>query len=315
MLNKGMKYCGQVVVKEIGIPDEIYEKLNLNCQIIDESCMKFCKEPRNRSSHKGSFGHLLAVGGSMGMSGAVTLTAQAALRSGVGLVSCAVPEAVQLHVAVNVPEAMVQPLPEGNRFSMASVEPLQEMLRSKRAVVAGPGMGSGEATGAIIREILQNDRCPVVIDADGLNTAEQWLEQAGQAQMPVILTPHPGEMARLSGLETGYIQSNRLAVAQEFAEKKHVWLVLKGANTIIAAPDGRLYMNVMDSPALAVAGSGDVLAGMIGAFLAQGLPPEEACCAAVYAHGLAGRHVAETIGEVSSKASDIIQSIPMILTR
>ena len=315
MLNKGMKYCGQVVVKEIGIPDEIYEKLNLNCQIIDENCLKFCKEPRNRSSHKGSFGHLLAVGGSMGMSGAVTLTAQAALRSGVGLVSCAVPEAVQLHVAVNVPEAMVQPLPEGNRFSMASVEPLQEMLRSKRAVVAGPGMGSSEATGAIIREILQNDRCPVVIDADGLNTAEQWLEQAGQAQMPVILTPHPGEMARLSGLETGYIQSNRLAVAQEFAEKKHVWLVLKGANTIIAAPDGRLYMNVMDSPALAVAGSGDVLAGMIGAFLAQGLPPEEACCAAVYAHGLAGRHVAETIGEVSSKASDIIQSIPMILTR
>lgn len=315
MLNKGMKYCGQVVVKEIGIPDEIYEKLNLNCQIIDENCLKFCKEPRNRSSHKGSFGHLLAVGGSMGMSGAVTLTAQAALRSGVGLVSCAVPEAVQLHVAVNVPEAMVQPLPEGNRFSMASVEPLQEMLRSKRAVVAGPGMGSGEATGAIIREILQNDRCPVVIDADGLNTAEQWLEQAGQAQMPVILTPHPGEMARLSGLETGYIQSNRLAVAQEFAEKRHVWLVLKGANTIIAAPDGRLYMNVMDSPALAVAGSGDVLAGMIGAFLAQGLPPEEACCAAVYAHGLAGRHVAETIGEVSSKASDIIQSIPMILTR
>ncbi|MBQ2448446.1 MAG: NAD(P)H-hydrate epimerase, partial [Peptococcaceae bacterium] len=107
MLNKGMKYCGQVVVKKIGIPNEIYEKLNLNCQIIDENCLKTCKEPRNRSSHKGSFGHLLAVGGSMGMSGAMTLTAQAALRSGVGLVSCAVPESVQLHVAVNVPEAMV----------------------------------------------------------------------------------------------------------------------------------------------------------------------------------------------------------------
>ncbi len=315
MLNKGLKYCGQVVVKEIGIPDEIYGKLNLNCQIIDENCLKVCKEPRNRNSHKGSFGHLLAVGGSMGMSGAVTLTAQAALRSGVGLVSCAVPEAVQLHVAVNVPEAMVQPLPEGNQFSTASIEPLQEMLRGKRAVVAGPGMGTGEATGAVIVEILQNDRCPVVIDADGLNTAEQWIEQAGQRQMPVILTPHPGEMARMTGLETSYIQNNRLAVAQEFAEKHHVWLVLKGANTIVAAPDGRLYMNVMDSPALAVAGSGDVLAGMIGAFLAQGLQPEEACCAAVYAHGLAGRHVAETIGEVSSKASDIIHSIPTILMR
>ena len=313
MLNKGMKYCGQVVVKEIGIPNEIYEKLNLNCQIIDENCLKPCKEPRNRSSHKGSFGHLLAVGGSMGMSGAMTLTAQAALRSGVGLVSCAVPESVQLHVAVNVPEAMVQPLPEGSRFSMAAIEPLQELLRGKKAVVAGPGMGTGEATGAMIREILKNDRCPVVIDADGLNAAEQWLEEAGQAQMPVILTPHPGEMARLTGLETSYIQNNRLAAAQEFAQKKQVWLVLKGANTIVAAPDGRLYMNVIDSPALAVAGSGDVLAGIIGAFLAQGMQPEDACCAAVYVHGLAGKHVAETIGEVSSKASDIISSIPTIL--
>ncbi|MBQ2035465.1 MAG: NAD(P)H-hydrate epimerase, partial [Peptococcaceae bacterium] len=147
MLNKGMKYCGQVVVKKIGIPNEIYEKLNLNCQIIDENCLKPCKEPRNRSSHKGSFGHLLAVGGSMGMSGAMTLTAQAALRSGVGLVSCAVPESVQLHVAVNVPEAMVQPMPEGSRFSMAAIEPMQELLRGKKAVVAGPGMGTGEATG------------------------------------------------------------------------------------------------------------------------------------------------------------------------
>ena len=224
-----------------------------------------------------------------------------------------VPEAVQLHVAVNVPEAMVQPLPEGSRFSMAAIEPLQELLRGKKAVVAGPGMGTGEATGAMIREILKNDRCPVVIDADGLNTAEQWLEEAGQAQMPVILTPHPGEMARLTGMETSYIQNNRLAAAQEFAQKKQVWLVLKGANTIVAAPDGRLYMNVIDSPALAVAGSGDVLAGIIGAFLAQGMQPEDACCAAVYVHGLAGKHVAETIGEVSSKASDIISSISTIL--
>lgn len=313
MLNKGIKYCGQVVVKEIGIPNEIYEKLNLNCQIIDETYLKFCKEPRNRSSHKGSFGHLLAVGGSMGMSGAVTLTAQAALRSGVGLVSCAVPEAVQLHVAVNVPEAMVQPLPGGSQLSMAAIEPLQEILRGKKAVVAGPGMGTGEAISAVIREILHNDRCPVVIDADGLNHADEWLDKAGEVQMPVILTPHPGEMARLTGLETGYIQNNRLAVAQEFAEKHRVWLVLKGANTIVAAPNGRLYMNVMDSPALAVAGSGDVLSGIIGAFLAQGMQPEDACCAAVYVHGLAGKHVAEVIGEVSSKASDIIHSIPTIL--
>ncbi|MBR5317981.1 MAG: NAD(P)H-hydrate dehydratase [Peptococcaceae bacterium] len=313
MLNKGIKYCGQVVVKDIGIPEEIYEKLHLNCQIVDDSFLKACTEPRNRTSHKGTFGHLLTVGGSMGMSGAVTLASQAAFRTGVGLVSCAVPEAVQLHVAVNVPEAMVQPLPGGNQFGLESIEPLQELLRGKKAVVAGPGMGTGEAVGTMIGEILQTSRCPVVIDADGLNTADVWMEQLEEAKGPVILTPHPGEMARLTGLETSYIQNHRLAVAQEFAEKNKVWLVLKGANTIVAAPDGRLYMNLTDSPALAVAGSGDVLAGMIGALLAQGMPPSDACCCAVYLHGLAGRHVAETIGEVSSKASDIIHSIPIVL--
>ncbi len=315
MLNKGIKYCGQVVVKEIGIPQEIYEDMDLNCQIIDDNALQACREPRNRNSHKGTFGHLLAIGGSMGMSGAVTMTAQAALRSGVGLVSCAVPEAVQLHVAVNVPEAMVQPMPAGNQFTLDCIDVLQDLLRGKKAVVAGPGMGISEVTGTIIREVLLAGRCPVVIDADGLNTADSWMDAVSDSKVPVILTPHPGEMARLAGLETSYIQNNRLAVAQEFAEKHHVWLVLKGANTIVATPDGKLYMNVADSPALAVGGSGDVLAGMIGAFLAQGMQPEDACCCAVYLHGLAGRQVAETIGEVSSKASDIIQAIPSILMK
>lgn len=315
MLNKGIKYCGQLVVKDIGIPEEIYQDMELNCQIIDDSFLQSCREPRSRSSHKGSYGHLLAVGGSMGMSGAITLTAQSALRAGIGLLTCAVPETVQLHVAVNVPEAMVQPLSGGNQFSAESLEPLQELLRNKKAIVAGPGMGSGEGTGLVIREILQSSRCAVVIDADGLNVVDAWIDLVGKTKGPVVLTPHPGEMARLTGLETSYIQNNRLAVAQEFAEKRKVWLVLKGANTIIATPNGKLYMNVTDSPALAVAGSGDVLAGMIGAFLAQGMQPDEACCCAVYLHGLAGQEVAATIGEVSSKAGDIIHSISTVLTR
>lgn len=251
----------------------------------------------------------------MGMSGAITLTARSALRAGVGILTCAVPQAVQMHVAVNVPEAMVQPLPGGNQFHADSLAVLRELLRGKKAVVAGPGMGDNEATGAMIDEILQSGRCAVVIDADGLNTAEYWLEHVQEARGPVVLTPHPGEMARLTGLETGYIQSNRLSVAQEFAEKYKVWLVLKGANTIIATPNGKLYMNITDSPALAVAGSGDVLAGMLGAFLAQGMQPDEACCSAVYLHGLAGQAVAQKIGEVSSKAGDIIDIIPTILTR
>lgn len=314
MLNKGLRYCGRVVVKDIGIPEEVYQDLALHCQIIDDGFLAVCREPRSRASHKGTYGHLLAVGGAMGMSGAVTLTAQAALRAGVGLMSCAVPDGVQLHVAVNVPEAMVQPLPGGNQFGEESIAPLKEQLRNKKAVVVGPGM-SGPYTGAIVAEILQNNRCATVIDADGLHASAEWMDKLAEARGPVVLTPHPGEMARLTGLETSYIQNNRLAVAQDFAEKHKVWLVLKGANTIIATPNGKLYMNVVDSPALAVAGSGDVLAGIIGAFLAQGMQPDEACCCAVYLHGLAGQQVAQTIGEVSSKAGDIINSISTILTR
>lgn len=315
MLNKGIKYCGQVVTKDIGIPEEIYETLNLNCKLIEDSILQVCREPRSRTSHKGTYGHLLAVGGSMGMSGAVTLVAQAALRAGVGLVSCAVPEAVQLHVAVNVPEAMVYPIVGGNYFGTDFVGQLPELLKGKKAIVAGPGMGAQEVTGTVILELLQAARCPIVIDADGLNMSELWLKQVSNVNIPVVLTPHPGEMARMTGLETSYIQSNRLEVAQNFAEQYHVWLVLKGANTVIAAPDGKIYVNGADSPALAVAGSGDVLAGMIGAFLAQGMQPQDACCCAVYLHGLAGQVVSETVGETSSKASDIIQAIATVLMR
>lgn len=314
-LNKGPKYCGQVVVKSIGIPEEMYQELNLNCQIIADSVLQPYRMPRSKASHKGTYGHLLTVGGSMGMSGAITLTARSALRAGVGILTCAVPEAVQLHVAVNVPEAMVQPLAGGNCFSAESIESVRELLRGKKAVVVGPGMGTQETTGAIVKEIVQTARCAVVIDADGLNTAESWLDVVDDAKGTVVLTPHPGEMARLTGLETSYIQNNRLTVAQEFAQQHQVWLVLKGANTVIATPEGRLYLNTADSPALAVAGSGDVLAGIIGAFLAQGMSPEDACCSAVYLHGMAGQAVAQEIGEVSSKAGDIIDFIPTILTR
>ena len=311
-MNQGLQYCGEVVVKDIGIPHEIYQEVPLDCRLIDASVLNACKVARDRDSHKGTYGHLLAVGGSMGMSGAITLVAQAALRSGVGLVSCAVPEAIQLHVAVNVPEAMVHPLAD-DALTGESLDKLHQLLSGKGAVVAGPGMGANEACGMTMLEVLHNCSCGVVADADALNTAEYWLEEVKHSAAKVIMTPHPGEMARLTGLDTSYIQTHRLEVAQEFAQEHGVWLVLKGANTVIASPDGTLHMNITDSPALAVAGSGDVLSGMIGACLAQGMTPEEACCAAVYLHGAAGQLVAAQIGEVSSKAGDIIAQIPAVL--
>ena len=303
-MNKGLKYCGEVAVKDIGIPLEVYQELHLDCSIIDSSCLQLCSAARNRESHKGNYGHLLTVGGSIGMSGAITLTSQAALRAGVGMVSSAVPQEIQMHVAVNVPEAMVYPVSE---------DKLQMLLNGKQAVVIGPGMGADENAGMMMLDVLQSCSSSVVADADALNVAEYWLNEVKQSECQVILTPHPGEMARLTGLSTEYIQHHRLETAQSFAQEYGVWLVLKGANTVIATPEGHLHMNITDSPALAVAGSGDVLSGIIGAFLAQGMTPEDACCAAVYVHGRAGQLVAETIGEVSSKAGDIIAQIPAVL--
>ncbi|MBQ5706976.1 MAG: NAD(P)H-hydrate dehydratase, partial [Peptococcaceae bacterium] len=278
-MNKGLKYCGEVVVKDIGIPQEIYQSLDLNCSIIDQTYLQRCQTVRSRESHKGTYGHLLMLGGSMGMSGAITLAAQAALRSGVGLVSCAVPDSIQMHVAVNIPEAMVHPVQEDS---------VQHLLPGKSAVVIGPGMGATERTGMMMLEVLQAGSCGVVVDADALNVAEYWLDEVKDSDCQVILTPHPGEMARLTGLSAEYIQQHRLEVAQSFAQEHGVWVVLKGANTVAATPDGRLYMNITDSPSLAVAGSGDVLSGIIGAMLAQGMKPEDACCIAVYLHGRAG---------------------------
>lgn len=312
-LNKGLRYCGEVVVKDIGIPKELYEGMDLNCQVIEADCLAPLREPRNRASHKGTYGHLLIAGGSMGMSGAVTMASRAALRSGVGLVTCAVPEAIQMQVAVNVPEAMVQPISGGKNFSVAGGSEIRELSRNKKAVVIGPGMGVSEETGTIILDLLHSAKCPVVIDADGLSSSSVWLNRIPDITNPVILTPHPGEMAQLTGLETGFIQDNRLEVAGDFAQKHGVWLVLKGANTIIATPDGKLYMNIIDSPALAVAGSGDVLAGILGAFLAQGMSPDDACCRAVCLHGMVGRSVAHEVGEICSKAGDIIEGISTIL--
>ena len=312
-MNKGLKNCGQVIVKDIGIPKEVYQSLGLNCCVVEDSCLQSCRESRSRVSHKGTYGHLLVVGGSMGMSGAVTLTGQAALRSGVGMVTCAVPEPIQMHVAVNIPEAMVYPVVEGDQLDETCLERVQKLMRGKRAVVAGPGMGREAAVGEVIQHILQHGDCDVVLDADALYAFDAWKEAVQDTDCRLILTPHPGEMARLTGLDVHYIQNHRLEVAQQFAQKHNVWLVLKGANTVIAAPEGELYMNITDSPALAAAGSGDVLAGIIGAFLAQGMSPEEACCAAVYAHGKAGQLMAETYGEVSSKAGDIITMLPRIL--
>lgn len=317
LLNEGQALCGELICVDIGIPKDIFDAEAITTFALDNTYLAGVLKPRVRQSHKGTYGHLLTIGGSKGMSGSIALTNKGALRSGVGVLTSAVPESIYLPVAVMQPEVMVHGLNDqgSGHFHRKGLTQLQELLVGQDALVIGPGfskMDEDELT-AFLEEVITAVECPLVIDADGLNLLVNRLELLTAAKGPLILTPHPGEMARLTGMTTVDVQTNRLAVAENFAKTYGVFVVLKGANTIIAAPDGTIWLNLVDSPALATAGSGDVLSGIIGAFLAQGYAPAEACTAAVNLHGQAGVLVAQKKGEISSQSGDLIEEIANVI--
>lgn len=253
---------------------------------------------RPPSGHKGTFGHLLLLAGSRGFAGAAVLAARGALRCGAGLVSLAVPGEIVPLVAPQVPEAMVH-----ERTS------LEGLLERATAVVLGPGLGMSPEAKRLLRDLLGKIELPVVIDADGLNIlAQEGLELV--AKRKVVLTPHPGEMARLSGLSLADIQADRVEVARSFAKKWGLVLVLKGARTVVAGPDGTIFVNPTGNPGMATGGTGDVLAGMIGSLLAQGLGLIEASAAAVFLHGLAGDLGIIDLGTAGLVAGDVVDYLP-----
>jgi NAD(P)H-hydrate epimerase len=275
--------------------------------------------PRRRETHKGSVGHVLVVGGSRGMIGAPALAANAAGRSGAGLVTIAVPEAIQLHTAALCPFATSVPLACTARGELAPVAVGEVMARAESADVlaVGPGLAVGVAQRMLVQAVLGQDR-PVVLDADGLNNLVAIGDWPGLRRCPLVLTPHPGEMSRLTGLAVGPIQAEResLAVAavREWADRQTLEdvplvLVLKGAGTVVT--DGRrLYVNDTGNPGMATGGSGDVLTGVIAALLGQGLSAMDAAVLGVRVHGAAGDAAARRVGEVSLIASDITECLP-----
>lgn len=313
--NEGLRAAGEVICADIGIPQGVIEAQSIGCTLLGHDYLQSVVRPRERDSHKGNYGHLLTIGGSLGMSGSISLTNQGALRAGVGVLSCAVPEKIYLPVAVQTPEAMVHPLPDNGTGYLCeqSLPALKQLLSGQDAIVVGPGLGHEPNMVEQLTDIIQSATCPLIIDADGLNLLAERLNILDTAEVPIILTPHPGEMARLSGLTTAQIQSNRFTVAQDFAKAHNVWLILKGAHTVIASPQGELWVNQIDSPALAVAGSGDVLCGILASFVAQGYPLAEACAAAVNLHGRAGVLLAQTVGVISSQAGDLMDAITKII--
>jgi NAD(P)H-hydrate epimerase len=298
--------AGDVVIADIGIPSDVIDAVDgPRLELLTRASMRELVTPRSADSHKGDYGHVLIVAGSRGKTGAAHLSAAGALRSGAGLVTVATPNGCLNTVASLGAEYMTEPLDEAvNGLDPDGVDRLLEIARD--VVAIGPGLGTADATREFVRQLVDRATMPVVVDADGLNAFAQDPDRLmGREGRDVIITPHPGEMARLVGMSSDEVQASRLEIARNFAVAHHVYVVLKGHRTLIATPDERVFINPTGNPGMATGGTGDVLTGMIAAWLAQLLDAEAACKLAVYLHGMAGDLADADEGEVSMTAADL----------
>jgi ADP-dependent NAD(P)H-hydrate dehydratase / NAD(P)H-hydrate epimerase len=316
ILPAGRALAGRVSVVDIGVPAEALTR-GIATFVLEATDVAPHFPPRASDAHKGSYGHLLIVAGSVGKTGAAALAANAALRAGAGLVTVATAASQQPIVAALVLEAMTAPLPEGAPGYAGSEAwgALGDLIVSRDAVAIGPGLGLDGDTQALARRMVSEARVPMVVDADALTALAGHLDLLGKAPAPRCLTPHPGELARLLGVGTADVQRDRVTVARDVATRSGAHVVLKGAASVIAKPDGTVLVNPTGNPGLASGGTGDVLTGMVGAFLARGLAPDEALASGVYLHGLAGDVARERFGEESLIARDVITSLPEAFAR
>jgi hydroxyethylthiazole kinase-like uncharacterized protein yjeF len=297
----------RILVADIGLPAECVARAAIRQHVLTQAGARALLPVRKRDGHKGSFGHVLVVGGSLGKTGAAILSALGALRGGAGLVSLAAPRALTPIYAASLAEAMCVVLDgaPADAFGHAQLDELVHALDSRDVLVLGPGLGQAPDTTALVRALLARARVPAVVDADALNVFAGDAAALASAS-PRVLTPHPGEAARLLGSTIAAIQADRPAAARALAAQSGAIAVLKGARTVIAAPDGELCVNPTGGPGLAAGGSGDVLAGLIGALLAQGLSAWDAARLGAYLHGLAG----DRGPSVGGLASELAARIP-----
>jgi hydroxyethylthiazole kinase-like uncharacterized protein yjeF len=313
-LYPGRELSGEVSLIDISIPPSTTGRLTGLCRLLTADSLRPLLQKRPRTSYKNTFGHLLVVAGAAGMSGAALLSASSALRSGAGLVSIATCGHSQRALEGRHPEIMVTAGDPGSAFlTQDDVLQIKAQLIGKAAIVLGPGIGQELTTRAFAQRLIEEVTLPMVVDADGLNAASKSMKCLKDAQGPRVLTPHPKEFSRLCGVPVAEIEKDRAAHAERFAKEHNVTLVLKGADTVVASPTGELFINSSGNPGLATAGSGDVLAGIIGAFLAQGLSPLDAARLGVYLHGAAGDEAKKTLGEMSMNASDVTNALPALL--
>ena len=284
---------------------------------ITSEMVKTLLPDRPDDANKGTFGHLLSICGSMLMPGAAVLASSAAVRMGVGLVTAAFPSAAYNAIAPHLIEPLLCPLQgdENGFLSSKSCFGLVDRLEKASATLVGCGIGQTPSTRLVVREILIHSTKPVVLDADGINLITDNINILNTVSVPVIITPHPGEMSRLCKISVKEIQENRTSVASWFARQSQAFVVLKGAGTVIATPDGKCYINKTGNSGMAKGGSGDMLAGMIASLLAQGMSPESAAVCGVYLHGAAGDMAAAEASRRGITPSDMIKVLPKLLSK
>lgn len=312
-ISPGREKSGIVNIIDIGIPDKVIDKFKQHNQLITPEYVSDTLPIRKPDGHKGDFGKLFILAGSTGMTGAVALTAKSALRSGVGLAKIGCPKSIQNVIAQLVIEATSKPLPDIAKKGALALRGLGEIklaFSEHDAVVIGPGIGQHFQTKELICRLLLGLDKPAVIDADGLNALVGNLQILEDTKAELILTPHPGEFQRLTGVHSSNDIFEKIESARKFAIKQQTVLVLKGSPTVVADINGTVFLNQTGNSGMATGGSGDVLSGIIGCFLSQGVPPIDAALCGVYLHGLAGDFAAAELGMSSMIASDIIDFLP-----
>ncbi|AGC69471.1 putative carbohydrate kinase-like protein [Thermoclostridium stercorarium subsp. stercorarium DSM 8532] len=309
----GREYSGDIVIADIGIPPQAIEQAAIAGELLDEDFLLRYIPERPADGHKGTFGKVMIITGSKGMTGAGTLAALSAFKTGTGLVYLAVPQSLSPIYGTTVPEAVLIPLKDNDGIiSDTETDFLLNRAAGMDTVVIGPGLSAAPEIQRLVNGFVADCPVPVVIDADALNVLD--IEVLKKRKAPAILTPHPGEFSRLCGLSTESVQKDRCRKAIELSKNTGAVVVLKGAGTVIACPDGKYYINTSGHNCLAVAGSGDVLAGMIGSFAGMRVTPEMAACLGVFIHGRCGEVLAgKSYGQAGYRAGEIPPVIPYVI--
>jgi NAD(P)H-hydrate epimerase len=323
----GADYTGQLFIEDIGFPTVLLESEKIKINLVQNSDAVSLLPKRPVYSHKGTYGHVLLIAGSRGKTGAALMAARACLKSGAGLVTIGVPESLVNTFQSRVTEEMILPLPDkgSGTVSYEAAEPILSFAKKRAGVLAiGPGLSLNKDISGLVCKLIAESNIPVILDADGINAVSGKQRILKKSRAPVILTPHPGEMAGLLRRNTEYItlgadrirkdiENKRVETALKFAKKTKTCLVLKGVPTVTATPEGKVFINSSGNQGMATAGTGDVLTGLIASFLAQKMQPQDAAVAGVYMHGMFGDAAAARKGARSLVASDIINIMPAVL--